>query len=86
MLFLISLVINLISIIAVIFLLRRNKRSKSPSKPKPAPSDPYEYIDIDKLSGSISSSTQQQSPHYYVPMSSVQKQDSTQPPFYANLK
>ena len=85
LLFLISLVINLISIIAVIFLLRRNKRSKSPSQP--APSHPYEYIDLDKMSCNISSPTQQQSPQDYVPMSSVHKQDSTKPPtHYANLK
>ena len=88
MLFLISFVVNLIFIIVVILLLRRNKQSKSPSKSQPAPSHPYEYIDIDKLSGNISSPTQQQSPQDYVPMSSVQEQDNTHTSAnqYANLK
>ena len=53
---------------------------------KPAPAHPYEYIDLDEMGGNISSPTQQQSPQDYVHMSSVPKQDSTKPPFYANLK
>ena len=70
-----------------VFQLRKNKQlNLILTTVKPAPSHPYEYIDIDELSGNISSPTQQQSPQDYVPMSSVHKQDSTQPPFYANLK
>ena len=66
---------------------RRIEHLNSTLTVKPAPSHPYEYIDLDKMSGNISSPTQQQSPQDYVPMSSVHKQDSTQPPtFYANLK
>ena len=66
---------------------RKMKQLNSALTVKPAPSHPYEYIDLDKMSGNISSPTQQQSPQDYVPMSSVHKQDSTQPPTqYANLK
>ena len=64
---------------------KRNKQLVSVSKSVPA--RPYEYIEIDKMSGNISSPTQQQSPQDYVPMNPINKQDSTQTPTqYANLK
>ena len=87
LLFLIAVLIIAVFVVVVIFLTRKNKQLNSALTVKPAPSHPYEYIDLDKLSGNISSPTQQQSPQDYVPMSSVHKQDSTQPPTqYANLK
>ena len=81
----ISIIINLSLITVVFLLLRTIKKLKSATKP--APSHPYEYIDMDKLNGNISSPTQQQSPQDYVPMSSVHKQDSIPTStHYANLK
>ena len=83
----IAVIIIAVLVIIVIFLIRKNKQLNSSLTAKAAPSHPYEYIDLDEMSGSISSPTQQQSPQDYVPMSSVRKQDSTQPPTqYANLK
>ena len=82
----IAVLIIAVLVIVIIFLIRKIKQLNSALTVKSVPSHPYEYIDIDEMSGNISSPTQQQSPQDYVPMSSVHKQDSTQPPFYANLK
>ena len=83
----IAVIIIVILIFVIIYLTKKVEHLNSALTVKPAPSHPYEYIDLDEMSGNISSPTQQQSPQDYVPMSSVQKQDSTQPPTqYANLK